>query len=82
MSHTPGPWKLDGFLIVDARGEEVLDLGGYSTLMAGRLKNPADARLIAAAPEMLAALKLAYPLLTDKAAREEIGALLNSLEAS
>jgi hypothetical protein len=31
--------------------------------------------------ECVAALKLAYPILTDKAAKEEIGALLNSIEA-
>jgi hypothetical protein len=30
--------------------------------------------------EAVAALKLAYPLLTDKAAREEIGELLNRIE--
>jgi hypothetical protein len=30
--------------------------------------------------EMFAALKLAYPLLTDKAAREEIMELLNRIE--
>jgi hypothetical protein len=40
----------------------------------------ANSHLIAAAPRMLAALRLAYPLLTDKAAREEIGALLNEIE--
>ena len=30
--------------------------------------------------EAIAALKLAYPILTDKAAREEIGELLNRIE--
>lgn len=75
--HTPGPWKVVGMEVhaCDDRATVVCEVTGAST-------NPvavADARLIAAAPEMLAALKMAYPLITDKAAREEIGALLNRI---
>jgi hypothetical protein len=42
----------------------------------------ADHHLCAAAPRMLAALELAYARLDDKAAKEEIGALLNSIHPS
>ncbi len=55
-THTPGPWKLwqdapGGFeyrhgIIVDAHGRQV-----------GTGNKPEDARLIAAAPDLLAALK-------------------------
>lgn len=68
MSHTPGPWRCDlahagggllryciqtttrGIAVVEGRHENALNL-------------EADARLIAAAPEMLAALKLADAVL-------------------
>lgn len=50
MKHTPGPWHLstDGFttMITDANGDEVY-IGA----------NEANARLIAAAPELLEALQ-------------------------
>ena len=54
MSHTPAPWTLAAghssrvLLINDARGHAV---GEYVDT-----RNPADAQLISAAPEMLAAL--------------------------
>jgi hypothetical protein len=74
VPHTPGPWEvcdLDFRAIEGPDGRIVADLRSF---------NPSDAALVAAAPEMLAALKRVYPLLTDKAAKEEIGALLNSIE--
>lgn len=92
MSHTPGPWVIDGGAIVGRESLEYArehgqELGGtskyvvatYGGLTAERIRS--NARLIAAAPRMLAALNLAYSKLADKAAREEIGALLNELEA-
>jgi hypothetical protein len=58
MSHTPGPWVVDAdegrILATDARQTIVVDSFG------GSISNPAvlaDARLIAAAPEMLNALR-------------------------
>lgn len=62
MSHTPAPWKLAAghssrvLLINDARGHAV---GEYVDT-----RNPADAHLIAAAPDMLAALIGAEQCLT------------------
>ena len=56
--HTPGPWRVENQVehraIVAANGQPVA-----STLLAGRTIKTADAdaRLIAAAPEMLAALE-------------------------
>lgn len=57
ISHTPGPWHLEGQLI---------DSGiGSCNVMAGKvaitrtLYNAGDAQLIAAAPQMLQALKKA-----------------------
>ena len=53
--HTPGPWTfvheggIDGGYFIDAKEDVVV-------LPRGRL-NEADARLIAAAPDLLAALK-------------------------
>ena len=56
MSHTPAPWTLAAghssrvLLINDARGHAV---GEYVDT-----RNPADAHLIAAAPDLLAALQI------------------------
>lgn len=49
--HTPGPWRLEARgLVVAANSELVADTFDKDA-------NPADSRLIAAAPDMLAALK-------------------------
>lgn len=66
--HTPGPWKLvrdgqepsDGWLLVQFREWSV-----YSEPMHGDSigTQESDARLIAAAPEMLAALKAVLPVM-------------------
>jgi len=56
--HTPGPWKVhlvDGALIVDDAGWEVAEASGDYDTDADRME--ANARLIAAAPDLLAALK-------------------------
>ena len=57
--HTPGPWKWDGHLeqaiITADSGEEVL--WGCGCCDSPRLLCEADARLIAAAPELLEALE-------------------------
>jgi hypothetical protein len=55
--HTPGPWTISGgfsnrvYLINDAKGFAIGETVYADT------RNPADARLIAAAPDMLAALQ-------------------------
>lgn len=73
-THTPGPWRVSGFYIAadeptrDKRGShrQVADwtcgLAGVSD--ASDLQK-ANARLIAAAPELLAALKRATQLMED-----------------
>lgn len=81
--HTPGPWRVENSL---KNGFEVwapIDGGSMRVAVTGHAYtfDKANAGLIAAAPEMLAALRLAYPLLTEKAAREEIGALLLSIDS-
>jgi hypothetical protein len=73
--HTPGPW------IVRQNRDCSLDFFGESGRMAflcnARLTNQdANARLIAAAPEMLEALKDAYPYIADNALRERVGNLI------
>lgn len=62
MNHTPGPWKWDGNFC-DYDPEEtpwlVLDLDGDTTeILYGEIHcdNPANARLIAAAPDLYEAL--------------------------
>lgn len=73
MSHTPGPWILDSpaygemvdrdYHFIDAGcgycgdGEDGFGLRGYMSL--------ADARLIAAAPDLLEALKLVWAMFDD-----------------
>ena len=63
-THTPGPWLLDGDKICTRRGNEIARITRYGAwLDVGTpygLKNPigdANARLIAAAPDLLAALE-------------------------
>lgn len=63
MSHAPAPWTLAAghssrvLLINDARGHAV---GEYVDT-----RNPADAHLIAAAPDLLEALCTALPFVED-----------------
>ena len=53
-AHTPGPWGLDGNLIEGPDGERVACITAYSRRTP---KQKANARLIAAAPELLEALR-------------------------
>lgn len=66
-THTPGPWLLDGDKICTNRDNEIARITRYGAWFdAGTpygLKNPigdANARLIAAAPDLLATLETAY----------------------
>jgi hypothetical protein len=63
MSHTPGPWRFssDGHIVSASTGERVCT--PHSTLLGGKVSDQIkdlkrNARLIAAAPEMLEALRL------------------------
>ena len=51
--HTPGPWVVDEYGDVQANGEDVARIAGFY----GDDTNCANARLIAAAPYLLAALQ-------------------------
>ena len=61
--HTPGPWSVDGeryYVRDDRRGELVADCYTFTETDMGRVVDAscaANARLIAAAPELLEALK-------------------------
>lgn len=57
VKHTPGPWRastasMDGFRPIMAPG------GAIVSLVSNLAGNPSDARLIAAAPDLLEALTL------------------------
>ena len=63
-AHTPGPWNWDGNVCdYDATQEApwLVHADKYPPILGGQIRcvNEADARLIAAAPDLLAALKLA-----------------------
>lgn len=54
FKHTPGPWQLN----LPCTDEVVADYGGNDVSIARNISNEADARLIAAAPELLEALEM------------------------
>ena len=73
--HTPGPWVLDSgissnVVLIDSNATN----GAIGEIVDCR--NRADARLIAKSPEMLEALKDAYPYIADDALRERVGNLI------
>ncbi len=75
MSHTPAPWNWDGNVCdYDATNEApwLVHLDKYPPILGGQIKcvNPDDARLIAAAPDLLAACKAA---LDDDEGDESMG---------
>lgn len=72
---TPGPWHLNrairGRLYVEAEGPVVIcDMQLEACVAATRGITEADARLIAAAPELLDALEDAHAVLLDVPGRE------------
>lgn len=74
-AHTPGPWAVihdaGVFTIVPAMRDDVI---------ADLINNPADARLIHAAPALLAALKLALgPLFAYRDASGEMADRVNKI---
>ena len=60
MGHTPGPWNNSGGYITDATGTEIADVEWAGSEPEGK----ANARLIAAAPELLAACREAVSAIT------------------
>lgn len=61
VGHTPGPWSIDGTRIVASDSVCVVDCVGAM----GGDDSQADKRLLAAAPELLAALQSASRALTE-----------------
>ena len=61
--HTPGPWKINQTTLY--RGEEMIsdESGQFIAGISNRDESEANAKLIAAAPEMLDALKAVYDLI-------------------
>lgn len=68
--HTPGPWDYDG---QDAIGFEVFtrDESGEVSDSVGYVSTEEDARLIAAAPELLEALQMGVALIRGDAVGAE-----------
>ena len=63
MNHTPAPWKIDG--AISTRVLLIDDAKGYAIAEIVDTRNPANARLIAAAPDLLDALCTALPFVED-----------------
>lgn len=81
--HTPGPWKatdIDGYeqgfknRVYSAIGSLVAHVDWYDNGWT-----PANARLIAAAPELLAALKSGMPWISDHAPTEIWNDAINAI---
>ena len=67
MAHTQGPWAItDDFIgVYDQQGRCVADMDSEGAPEIGYDESLANARLIAAAPDMLAALEDAVEALTE-----------------
>ena len=61
--HTPAPWKIDG--AISTRVLLINDAKGYAIGEIVDTRNPANAKLIAAAPDLLEALLTALPFVED-----------------
>lgn len=70
--HTPGPWRIKTDSVWENICSTIVRVGGIeimapqSQLAYSDQQNEANARLIASAPELLLACKLAWPLIHDK----------------
>lgn len=60
--HTPGPWRRDGWAIVDSSGVVVCRMQPWDA-SGCRIDDNADAELIAAAPDLLAERKILVNLI-------------------
>ena len=61
--HTPAPWKIDG--AISTRVLLINDAKGYAIGEIVDTRNPDNAKLIAAAPDLLEALLTALPYVED-----------------
>lgn len=66
MSHTPGPWKVDRPYI-RGTGRAIVSIESW----CDEVEDAANARLIAAAPELYEALEAAYMVLKPQKSRFE-----------
>lgn len=79
--HTPGPWEVDEMLTVNAPSTLMVAEcscaanrpGWAGTDYSTRQRQEANARLIAAAPDLLEALKLALPFMESEAVIQGYG---------
>lgn len=72
VKHTPGPWKARGNSVWhNAEGDEIGIVAGVSTSKPAA-ENAANARLIAAAPDLLAALRLIANARTNMEEKQRI----------
>ncbi|MBH9442481.1 hypothetical protein ACTMQP_12600 [Pseudomonas aeruginosa] len=73
--HTPGPWGQDKWGSLQTEGGQDVLLRGITTISAGSDERIAEAeantRLIAAAPELLEALRACVSRITDEVADAE-----------
>ncbi len=66
MSHTPGPWTALKKNVWSVQNDELTEIATVGTTTSGMdAEKEANARLIAAAPDLLEACKRAYDLLHD-----------------
>ena len=89
MAHTPGPWTIrrvgiaKDLPVITSAEHDICEMR-YNT--NGRLRLESNARLIAAAPELLAALRLALPILRQAHDRgfaiKEVEPVYNQAEAA
>ena len=68
MEHTPGPWE--------AQGETVYQIDGYGLCYVEGKRAEADARLIAAAPDMEKALAGVLRMTFEDLSGEESGEII------
>ncbi len=63
LQHTPGPWRGEGRLVF--AGTHSVAFAQYSGIQSENAESFANARLIAAAPELLEAVLAALPYIED-----------------
>ena len=74
-THTQGPWWCDeyGYVVVGSR-EKYLTIAEIDCSIFKKAEREANAHLIAAAPDLLAALETALEMLIDSWGEEQIAA--------
>ncbi len=81
--HTPGPWRIEGAGHMHAAGSTALMHENYCIAVFRGVDSDANARLIAAAPDMLDALRLALDYCESGAVEDSIpGTLSETIRAA